>query len=146
MRRIAALLAALLLAVSQPAFADVSVGNGSLPQLCTSWTPTDVSGASLPLTPVGTQYYCKTGMSAFVQINVTYPTNASGSAAAISLPVTCQTANTAWSVTSNYTTALGVTASGTSVFINSPTSFSGVANVTLATFQVRISGMCQTTT
>lgn len=53
---------------------------------CTSWTPTDQSGASLSFTAVSAQY-CQYGNIVIVYGTLTYPTTADGSSAKISLPV-----------------------------------------------------------
>lgn len=53
---------------------------------CTSWTPTDQSGASLTFTSVSAQY-CVYGNLVFAYGTLTYPTTASTANATISLPV-----------------------------------------------------------
>lgn len=53
---------------------------------CTSWTPTDQSGASLTFTAVSAQY-CQYGNIVIAYGTLTYPTTADGSNAKISLPV-----------------------------------------------------------
>jgi hypothetical protein len=57
---------------------------------CTTWTPTDQSGASLAITVNGA-IYCHTNNgdgthTTYVSCDLTYPTTASGASAAISLP------------------------------------------------------------
>lgn len=57
---------------------------------CASWTPTDQSGASLPLTSV-TGEYCVSGPAGGQMVtvfySVTYPITADGSSAKLSLPI-----------------------------------------------------------
>jgi len=53
---------------------------------CTSWTPTDQSGAGLTFTNVNAQY-CQYGNILFVYGSLTYPSTTNSSQASISLPV-----------------------------------------------------------
>lgn len=70
--------------------APIGPGNGSgavqTVIACTSWTPTDQSGASLTFTSVSAQY-CVYGNLVFAYGTLTYPTTASTANATISLPV-----------------------------------------------------------
>lgn len=70
--------------------APIGPGNGSgavqTVIACTSWTPTDQSGASLTFTSVSAQY-CVYGNLVFAYGTLTYPTTASIANATISLPV-----------------------------------------------------------
>lgn len=51
-----------------------------------TWSPADQSGASLSFTQNAQAYYVKNGQSVTAIFDITYPTTASGSTAAISLP------------------------------------------------------------
>lgn len=151
----------MILALASPAFAVQAVGNGNIPipipdsylattpltQTCTTWVPTDTSGATLPIT-VNSANYCKTGKAALIQEDITYPVTSDSSQAMTSLPVTCVAANwigvvnTNATVTGNYSAQ----ASGTNlVFLNNPHGGGGAANVTLSTFNFRITIACGTT-
>lgn len=59
---------------------------GFIVTACTSWTPTDQSGAALTFTAVNAQY-CQYGNIVFAYGTLTYPSTADGSVGKISLPV-----------------------------------------------------------
>ncbi|MGB8520846.1 MAG: hypothetical protein WCD38_11855 [Candidatus Tumulicola sp.] len=141
-----------------PTFSGANITAASIPtsalataplsQSCTTWTPADTSGASLTLTLTGTQYYCKEGLHAEAWFDVTYPSTANASAAAIGLPFTCQSVNFAGNVARNsLATGLGVIFNGTT--LSFPSSLSagtgGNANVTLSTGRFVGRGSCETT-
>jgi len=90
-----------------PSWANVSVGTGLQlsgatvelgPTQCTSWTPTDQSGASLTFSAVSARY-CQYGNIVFVNVALTYPATGNGSVAVISLPVAVPNQSYANSVT-----------------------------------------------
>lgn len=130
---------------SAPAISGANITAASIPdsalaadipaQTCTTWTPTDQSGASLSLTLNNTQYYCKDGKQGTAWFDITYPTTASGAAAAISLPFTCQSVNFGGIVALNSTTtySLGIVANGATFQFRRliATGGGGEANVTL---------------
>jgi hypothetical protein len=119
-----------------------------LTQNCTTWTPADISGASLAITKNGTQYYCKAGLQATAWFDITYPSNASGAGAAIGLPFTCQSVNFAGNITLNsLATGLGIIFNGTTMDFPSLQSAGGGgnANVTLSTGHFVGTGSCTTT-
>jgi hypothetical protein len=81
-----------LLAMCSPALATQAVGNGTVADFtaCTTWTPADLSGVSLPLT-INSAYYCHTNSpdgshTVTVFMDITYPTTVSGANAMVSLP------------------------------------------------------------
>jgi hypothetical protein len=133
----------LLLVIPAPALADGTTVFPGLYQTCAAWTPTDQSGASLSLT-VTSANYCKVGKVVTFQADITYPTNSSGAAAAVSVPPFTPAAyNQALSVGfGSLSTSITAYIGGVSGFIMFP-SFGGVsgnANVTLSTDHILVSG------
>lgn len=142
-----ALLFALFLALQSNASAQVyAVGNGNISQVCTTWTPTDQSGASLSLT-VTSAYYCKTGLSGIAWFDITYPTTVSASGSSISLPFTCQSTNFSGTMGFNsLATAMALKANGSTAAFTALTSSVGAqTNATVSTGHFIGSIACTTT-
>jgi hypothetical protein len=110
-----------------------------------AWTPADVSGASLALTINSSSVY-QIGKLVYIELDVTYPVTVDGSAAQISLPVTCIAKRCALAIGRNSTaTLLGAEANGSSITFPGFTNAGGGgnANVTLSTGRLSISGVYQ---
>ena len=139
---------------SAPAFSGANITSGTIPnaalvttpptQTCTTWTPTDQSGATLTLT-VNSARYCTTGKLAMFQAEVVYPTTASAAQASLSLPVTCTTGTWWATADSNTVSMVGKAVSTTIIFVAQPFGGGGYANVSLSTGTVGLTGMCMTT-
>jgi hypothetical protein len=119
----------------------------------TSWTPTDASGASLSITNNASRYYV-VGKLCYVTLDVTYPTTASGTSAALgSLPCnqTTSVGNSTISTLTGYQTSavplLYIQATNYSPTLLTFTSNqvgTPVTNVSLSTFTVRATIMILT--
>jgi|HubBroStandDraft_4_1064222.scaffolds.fasta_scaffold01290_12 hypothetical protein len=85
---------------------------------CTSWTPTDQSGAGLPFTAVSAQF-CQIGNLVFVYGTLTYPPTADTSSAKISLPVAVP--NQPYALVAGFTNSTATTSAYIRTIINSST-------------------------
>lgn len=117
---------------------------------CGTWTPTDLSGASLTFT-VNSAVYCHTvhsdgTFSVTMQLWINFPVNASGAAASISLPYNVVT-GPYWALPVGYNTSavvVGAAANGAMIALfNIPSSGGGVANSVFSGFSLMISGTYQ---
>lgn len=119
-----------------------------LTQTCTTWSISDASGGGVTITSNGNQYYCKDGTRGTVWFDITYGSNASGVAASITLPFTCQSVSFAGNISRNsLATGLGIILNGTLMSFPSLLSAGtgGNANVTLSTGRFVGTGSCYTT-
>ena len=88
MRKVLALLALCVSLMPTPARAVATITPPSVvTEIVGTWTPTDISGASIPIT-VNSATYIKIGQLVFVQIDITYTASVSAAQAQISLPFT----------------------------------------------------------
>lgn len=145
-----------------PAFSGANITSGTIPgtalvstpdiTTCGAYTPTDLSGASLTFTsPTG--IYCHTNHgdgthSVYVQFDVTYPTTASGVAAAISLPYS-GTGGANQAIASGYNTSAATLApvvGGASVNFYALGTLSQRTNVLMSTFRIMAAGTYQSST
>jgi hypothetical protein len=135
---------------SAPTVSGANLGTATIPnaalvttppvQTCTTWTPTDQSGAALSLT-VTSANYCKTGRIVTFQMDIVYPSNASGVANAVSLPIVPLAVNQGSMVT---TSSLALTmevliTGGNQIFVQKASS-GAEANATLSTGTFRVQG------
>jgi hypothetical protein len=100
------------------------------------WTPTDQSGAGLTLTLNGVQYYCKIGQLGIAWFDITYPSTANATAAAVSLPFTLQSVNFAGSISQSSLTLIYAPTGNGNIFrfFREPNTGGGAeANLTLST-------------
>ncbi len=120
-----------------------------LSQTVATWTPTDLSGASLTLT-VTTATYIKTGKLVYVQFDITYPATADTSTAQVSMPFLGNGNNQALAVGfNNSATSIGclvVNANPQYVVFYRPLSASGATNVLLSGSRIVVSGTYQSAT
>jgi hypothetical protein len=117
---------------------------------CTTWVPTDQSGASLVLTFNSTSLVCHTvhtdgTFSTYISVDITYPTTASGSNAAISLPYNSYSGGQQALTVGEFDSATVIGASvgtiNSSTFAFHPNGTQGVqTNVLMSTHRVVVSG------
>jgi len=107
-----------------------------------TWTPADASGASLSIT-VNAAYYTKIGRTVNFYLDVTYPSTASASSAALTLPFTA-TADGGGGIGYNdigYATQLFVNVASSIQVIRFATNVGGIiSNITLSTKRFQITG------
>jgi hypothetical protein len=155
MKKFLALL--LLLVIPAPAWADTVVfppvnypiATSNLSAGCSTYTPTDASGASLTITVVQANYCTLAAKVIWVSVVVTYPTNASGAVAQLTLPVANDaTSHNRFTTTFSLAMANGLTAEGDTggncIFLNSVSSSGGNANATLSTATIGFAGIYHT--
>lgn len=134
------LAALLLLVIPAPVLADGTTVFPGLYQTCGTWTPSDVSGASLTLT-VTSANYCKTGRAVTYQMDITYPSTASSATNMISLPFAPLAVNQgAVSVTSSLALTMEVLLTGGNQVFVSKASSGAEANSTLSLGVFRVQG------
>jgi hypothetical protein len=135
---------------TQPAYTTApTISTTNFVSGCTTYTPTDASGASLPITVNEARYCMLAAKMIWVSVVVTYPTTASVAAAQLSLPVAASASgHSRFATTISLALSNGITAEadsgGNVIFLNTINAGGANANSTLSTGQVGFAGVYQT--
>ena len=117
-------------------------------QTTPTYTPTDVSGGSVPITVNGS-YCLKTNLLVLVQLDITYPVIVSALTAKISLPFTASTSSSNILLPVGYnTTSLAIVGNipgnvNFFIFYITPSSGSAVTNSQLSNSRIVVTGCYQ---